>query len=91
MHRAELSVSYDSTRAGRLIADAIAQEMGEINGDRATASVTQDGRTVSVTIDATDLVALRAGLNTWGTLLEVAERTHDVGTRRRDDSTTTET
>lgn len=91
MHRVELSIFYDSARAGRLVADAIAPEIGEIDGDRTTASVTRDGRTVSVSIDATDLVALRAGLNTWGTLLEVAERTHDVGTRRRDESSTAET
>lgn len=90
MHRAELSFSFDSTRTADLVAASIVQEVGEIADHRAGASVATNDRTVTVSIDARDFVALRAGLNTWGTLLEVAERTHDVGTGARRESSTDE-
>ena len=80
MHVAELSFLYENERSARTIAAAVRREIGEIDGDRSTATVTREGRTVRVAVEADDLVALRAGLNTWGTLLEVAERTHELAT-----------
>jgi KEOPS complex subunit Pcc1 len=56
-----------------LVDRSVSQELGEIDGDRATATVDRDGQTVTVTVSADDLTALRAGLNTWATLVEVAE------------------
>ena len=73
-HTAELRFSYETTAEATLVADAVSREVGEIEGDRSRADLAREARTVTVTIDADDLVALRAGLNTWGTLLEVAER-----------------
>ena len=46
-----------------------------IDPDDDPAAVARDGTTVTVTITARDLVALRAGVNTWTTLVDVAERT----------------
>ena len=77
MHTAELCFRYESVRTATVIADAVGQELGEIDGDRATTTLARDGRQLTVEIDADDLVALRAGMNTWGTLLEVAERMAD--------------
>ena len=77
-HSVELVVEYDDPDVAALVAAAVAQEIGEIDGDRTTAGICHEADTVTVEIDAADLVALRAGLNTWGTLIEVAERTADV-------------
>jgi KEOPS complex subunit Pcc1 len=74
VHTADLVFRYDSPRAAALVAAAIEQEVGEIDGDRSTAAVRRTDDEVYVDIEADDLVALRAGLNTWETLVEVAER-----------------
>jgi KEOPS complex subunit Pcc1 len=49
--------------------------MREIDGDRSRASVERVGPTVTLSVTAADLVALRAGLNTWQGLVGVAEAT----------------
>ena len=81
-HGAELTFRYDDSTAAALVADAVGQEVDEIAGDRTTATVTRDGPEVRVDIEADDLVALRAGLNTWGTLVKVAERAVEAGRPR---------
>ncbi|WP_299233788.1 KEOPS complex subunit Pcc1 [Natronomonas sp.] len=79
MHTAELHFEYDETRTAELVASAVGQELDEIDGERASATLSRDGSRLTVGVDAADLVALRAGLNTWETLLEVAERTVQAG------------
>ena len=79
LHDADLTFRYDSSDAAALVADAVRQEADEIEGDRTTATVRREGREVRVDIDADDLVALRAGLNTWETFAEVAERAVEAG------------
>ena len=74
-HDATLRFEYDSPARARAVANAVAQEVGEIGGDRSAATVDRDGASVAVRVVADDLVALRAGCNTWGSLVEVAERT----------------
>jgi KEOPS complex subunit Pcc1 len=67
--------------------------VGEIDDARSAARVDRPadpddgarGRTVRVGIDAADLVALRAGTNTWIRLLDVAERVARTAARHRDD------
>ena len=73
-HAAELRYEYGSGDAAALVAGAVRQEVGEIDGDRSAATVSRDGAAVRVDVGADDLVALRAGLNTWSSLVEVAER-----------------
>jgi KEOPS complex subunit Pcc1 len=82
-HRAELVFEYDSPRRARLLARSVAQEVDEIEGDRTRATVRAHGASVVVEVAADDLVALRAGMNTWTTLVEVAERSAAVGDRTR--------
>jgi KEOPS complex subunit Pcc1 len=72
VHTAELRFAYASPTAAALVEAAVEVELGEIDGDRAAASLRRRGDTLEVDIEAEDLVALRAGLNTWQTLLEVA-------------------
>jgi KEOPS complex subunit Pcc1 len=73
-HTADLVFDYDSTETAVLVERSVRQEIGEIEGDRTTASLTREGAELTVHVDAADLVALRAGINTWSTLVEVAER-----------------
>jgi KEOPS complex subunit Pcc1 len=73
-HSTDLVFEYDSPAFARVVERSVAVEAGDIEGDRSDASVSRDGDTVRVTVNATDLTALRAGQNTWLTLLEVAER-----------------
>ena len=73
-HAATLTFRYPDSDAAGLVAAAVSQEVGEIDGDRSAAAVSRDGAAVRVDVGANDLVALRAGLNTWSSLVEVAER-----------------
>ena len=74
LHAATLTFRYPDSDAAGLVAAAVSQEVGEIDGDRSAAAVSRDGAAVRVDVGADDLVALRAGLNTWSSLVEVAER-----------------
>ena len=73
-HAATLTFRYPDSDAAGLVVAAVSQEVGEIDGDRSAATVSRDGAAVRVDVGADDVVALRAGLNTWSSLVEVAER-----------------
>lgn len=73
-HQAVLDFDYVSPATARTVERTVALEAGDIESDRTHASVSRDGATLSVTVDAADLVALRAGCNTWLSLVSVAER-----------------
>lgn len=72
-HTALLTFPYPAERRARDVHDAVAVEVGEVDDDRSRATVSRDGLTVEVRIRARDLVALRAGTNTWARLVGVAE------------------
>jgi KEOPS complex subunit Pcc1 len=74
-HDCLLSVSFADERRARLAERALAVEVGEIDDARSGAAVARDGDSVSVRVEADDLVALRAGVNTWTRFLDTAERT----------------
>jgi KEOPS complex subunit Pcc1 len=78
-HTATLSVSYPSPESASLVAESLRPEVDQLDDDRAAATVDRDGRTVTVTVHASDLVALRAGTGSWSRLLTVAERTAGLG------------
>lgn len=77
-HTATLSFTYRSAERARRIERSVRPELGQIADDRSRASVARDDTTLTVTVDAADLVALRAGTNTWVRLVEVAETVGDV-------------
>ena len=81
-HRLSLQFDYDTERRARVVERAVRVEVGEIDDARSTATVERMGRTVEVRIGAADLVALRAGANTWRRLLSVAERVGETAARR---------
>jgi len=73
-HEASLTVAYGDADRARVVERSVRREVGEIDGDRTEARLNRDGATVEDVVAAADLVALRAGLDTWSGLLDVAER-----------------
>jgi KEOPS complex subunit Pcc1 len=71
--RVSLTLDYESERLARTVERSLRQEVGEIDDDRSTTGLDRDGRHLAITIDAADLVALRAAANTWLSLAEVAD------------------
>ncbi len=69
-----LECSYESVARAELIERAISQEIGQIDDSRAQTTIEREETMLLIEVNADDLVALRAGLNTWCTLIEVAER-----------------
>lgn len=69
-----LAFEYADAERAALIERSVRQEIGEIDGDRSQTTIERNNATVELSIDADDLIALRAGLNTWCTLIDVAER-----------------
>jgi KEOPS complex subunit Pcc1 len=78
-HGVLLEFEYDAPEFAAHVERSVRQEVGEIEGDRTTATLSRDGSVLTVDIRADDLVALRAGLNTWCSLVEVAERCASAG------------
>ena len=74
-HETVLELPYDDPGAAALVATSLRQDLDRIDGDRSTAAVAREGDRVRVTVRAADLTALRAGLNTWTSLVDVADRT----------------
>jgi KEOPS complex subunit Pcc1 len=73
-HEAVLEFSFEDERRARTVERGVRPEVGAIAGDRATATLDREDTTVTVTVEADDLVALRAGINTWSTLVSVGQR-----------------
>lgn len=82
MHTASYVFPYDSVESARVVEQSVRVEAGDVSGDRTSASVERTGTTLTVTVDATDLTALRAGTNTWLTLVEVAESAAETPSNR---------
>jgi KEOPS complex subunit Pcc1 len=74
VHDAEYVFEYDAPDRARVVADSVGREVGEIDDDRSRTALDRRGATVVVTVEARDLVALRAATNTWLGLVDVAER-----------------
>ncbi|NGM69927.1 KEOPS complex Pcc1-like subunit [Natronolimnobius sp. AArcel1] len=78
-HDATLEFEYETPARARLVADSIAREIGEIDDERSQTSLERADSTLYIQITAGDVIALRAAMNTWSTLLEVAEQTASIG------------
>ncbi len=78
-HDATLEFEYESASRARIVAESVRREIGEIDDDRSQTTIDREGTHVRVEIEAADVIALRAALNTWFSLIDVAERTADVG------------
>ncbi|AGB36371.1 KEOPS complex subunit Pcc1 [Natronococcus occultus] len=80
-HGATLEFEYDEPARARIVAESVAREIGEIDDERSATTIDREDALVRIEIEAADPVALRAALNTWFSLIEVAERVADVGDR----------
>jgi KEOPS complex subunit Pcc1 len=80
-HEASLVFEYDSRDDARIVERSVAREVDQIADDRTRASIDRAGATVSIDVAAADLVALRAGINTWCSLVDVAESVAGTVTR----------
>lgn len=72
-HRTVFRFEYADSGRAELVQRSLWPELDDIDGDRTTATLSREGPTLTLTIEARDLVALRAGCNTWATLTNVAE------------------
>lgn len=78
-HEAVLAFEHDDERCASIVEQSIREEVGEIAGERTDTRVERDGRVLSVRIETTDRVALRAGINTWCSFVEVAAAVAALG------------
>ena len=77
-HETVLTLAYDTEPDARTVERALGPEAGDVPDDRARTSVAREGSTLTIRVAAADLVALRAGANTWLSLVAVAERCVDL-------------
>ena len=68
---------YATPAAASQIAQNIQVEVGELTADRSTVAVDQTDCVVRVEIEAADLVALRAAINSWLRYIQTAEQVAD--------------
>ncbi|MGM0389873.1 MAG: KEOPS complex subunit Pcc1 [Natrinema limicola] len=80
-HDATLEFEYETPSRARLIANSVRREIGEIDDDRSQTTIEHQQSVVRIDIEAADVIALRAALNTWFSLVDVAERTATIGKR----------
>jgi KEOPS complex subunit Pcc1 len=80
-HSLTLTAAYDDPERARTVARSLAEEVDEIDDDRSRTDLDREGSDLTVTVEAADLVALRAASNTWLSLLSVAETSVTIGER----------
>lgn len=88
-HDGILRFEYDAAERAATVARSVRQEVGGLESDRSRTSVSRDGAELTVSITARDLTALRAALNTWQSLVSVAERCSAAGGEADDAGTGT--
>lgn len=72
-HETVLTIEYPSETQARRVARTIEPEIGDIDDDRSRVTLARDGSVLKLHVVASDVVALRASLNTWLSLVGVAE------------------
>jgi KEOPS complex subunit Pcc1 len=77
---------YDREHRASIVAASIEGELGEIAGDRTRAELTCEGQVLEIRIEASDLVALRAGINTWCSFVDVASKVATIGANASESS-----
>jgi KEOPS complex subunit Pcc1 len=73
-HKTSFSLEYDTASDAATVTRSLRPEIGDIEGERTAATLSRVENVVKIDIGAADLVALRAGQNTWLSLVSVAER-----------------
>ena len=76
-HETFFSLTYSSEEQASYVARAIEPEVTALADSRSQVSLSREGPHVELHVLATDIVALRASLNTWLGLVSVAEQLSD--------------
>jgi len=74
LHSADLCFEYPTIEAAQRVARSIQIEVDELDDDRSTVAVDREATELAIEITATDLVALRAAINSWLRYVSVAEQ-----------------
>ncbi len=77
-HETRLTLRYSSSDRAHRVERAVSPELDSIDDDRSRTQLDRADETLTLVVEAADLVALRAGLNTWLSLVSVAEQAGDV-------------
>lgn len=72
-HDTVLTLDYPSSAQARRVERALEPEIGDIDDDRSSVSLQREESVLELHVEASDVVALRASLNTWLSLVGVAE------------------
>ncbi|RQG87073.1 KEOPS complex Pcc1-like subunit [Natrarchaeobius halalkaliphilus] len=78
-HDATLEFEYGCASTARTVAESVRLEIGDIDDDRSRTAIERTDSTVRLEVAADDAVALRAALNTWFSLVDVAEQAGTLG------------
>jgi len=73
-HETALRFEYGSSGSASRVERALRPEIGDIDDDRSRVELTRESDHLELRITARDLIALRASLNTWLSLVTVAEQ-----------------
>lgn len=84
-HTTRISATFDSATAATQAKLSLAPEAAELIDDRSQTTVSQAEEILTIRIEAMDLVALRAAINTWCGLLQVVDTVNAI----TDDGATT--
>ena len=76
-HTATFHIECDSDALATMLRRSIEPELAPLTDARSRAEIAVEDRVLSLRIEAADLIACRAAVNTWAGLLGVAE---EVGT-----------
>lgn len=77
VHEATYTFAYDSVASATIIERSVRPEVGDIDDDRSRVQLSRSNSRIEITVEAADLVALRAASNTWLSLVDVAEAVAD--------------
>jgi KEOPS complex subunit Pcc1 len=76
--RSVVRIPFDSEKNARILHQALKPETASVPSDRATTEVTIEGSDLVLTIDASDLTALRAATNSYLSWIAACKRTLDT-------------
>jgi KEOPS complex subunit Pcc1 len=85
-HETVLAFEYEDEHRTSIVAASIEGELAELAGDRTHAELACEGGVLEVRIAASDLVALRAGINTWCSFVDVAGEVAAIGANASESS-----
>jgi KEOPS complex subunit Pcc1 len=74
-HGTVLTITYATPECARRVERALSPEVDDLADDRSRTTLSREATQLDLRIRARDLVGLRAALNTWLSLLSVAEAT----------------